>query len=71
MKVTAPFDAYVPALVEPMLDADPLNPDAGNVTEGETYDVPDPVGKSLVAQGWKQVGSSSSKSRVPKGKPAP
>jgi hypothetical protein len=73
MKVTAPFDAYVPDLIEPMLEADPLDPAAGQVKQGETYEVPGDIGKSLAAQGWKSSGTpgGSSKPRVSKGKPNP
>ena len=69
MQVTAPFDAYIPALIEPMLEADPLDPEAGHVKKGETYDVPGDVGKSLAAQGWKTSGTpgGSTKPRVAKG----
>lgn len=71
MRITAPFDALVPALTESMLEADPLDQTAGNVKEGESYDVPDDIGASLVAQGWKQTGASTSKPRVAKGNSNP
>lgn len=51
MKVTAPLDAYVP--------------DIGQVVKGDEYDVPDKVGKSLAAQGWKTSGGSKPSAKAP------
>lgn len=63
MKVTADCDAYVPALAE-------LGLSDGYALKGDEFDVPDLVGASLVAQGWKQSGASKSKPRVAKGEPS-
>lgn len=45
MKVTAPFDAFVPALAD--------DSSGGLVAAGESVEVPDEVGASLLEQGWK------------------
>ena len=60
MKVTAPFDVYVPAL------ADTAN--EGHVSAGESVEVPAEVGKSLVAQGWGSATNNTDAAKAAKAK---